>query len=100
MWEVETGKELAKIGGALSGFASPALSGDDGRLAVGLDDGTVALWNMTGSKPQEVAKLKAGEDMPRLARPTWTCAAQQRGCCGDCWAKSCANSACSARRGH
>jgi WD40 repeat protein/serine/threonine protein kinase len=64
LWEVETGKELAKIGGALMGFASPAFSDDGRRLAVGADDGTVALWDMTDSKPQQVAKLKAGEDMP------------------------------------
>ncbi len=47
LWEVETGKELAKMRGAVTGFYSLAISGDGRRLAAGRDDGTVTLWDMT-----------------------------------------------------
>jgi WD40 repeat protein len=58
LWDVETGKELAKLGGQLMSFDHMAFSPDDRRLAGGGDDGSVTLWDIANPQPQEVGKLK------------------------------------------
>jgi WD40 repeat protein len=68
LWEVETWRELATLGGQLAEFACIAFSPDGHRLAAGGNDGSVTLWDLTNRKPQEVAKLKGtmGRRVQRL----------------------------------
>ena len=50
LWDVETGKELAKLTGHSSGVHSVAFSPDGTKLASGSKDGTVRLWNISTGK--------------------------------------------------
>jgi WD40 repeat protein len=55
---VESGKEIAKLGGQLIFFSAVAFSPDETRMAGGGGDGSVTIWDLNTDPPLTVAKLK------------------------------------------
>jgi WD40 repeat protein len=92
LWEVATGRERARFSGYRGGISSLAFSPDGKRLASGIYDTTILIWDVTGrvraarpaEKPLSPKELESlwidlmGEDAAKAHRALWGLVAAPR----------------------